>query len=120
MSGIEGNTNNNLSGFNLLNSSIQSNRAISKAAIPNTSSPESQGVGNMLDSFGNILKDQLQQINNLQAQADDAKQTFAVGGDIELHNVMLAAEKADLSMQLAMQVRNKIVAAYQEISHMTV
>lgn len=105
---------NNLDGgitFNLL----QSNAAVKKAAP----APE-EGAGNVLHGFGDILKGQMTHINDLQAQADQAQQTYATGGDIELHTVMLATDKADLALQLAMQVRNKILAAYQEISHMQI
>lgn len=111
--------NNNLGGNDILLNKLQSDSAVKKAGKGGDHS-ESEGLGNILHSFGGILKDQMSNINNLQQEADQAKQTYAVGGDIELHNVMLAAEKADLSLQLAMQVRNKLVAAYQEISHMTV
>jgi flagellar hook-basal body complex protein FliE len=104
---------NNLVGNELLSSSI-----VKKAAAAGNGNQEN--VGNILQSFGTILKDQMTNINNLQNNANEAQQIYAVGGDIELHNVMLATEKADLALQLAMQVRNKVVAAYQEISHMTI
>jgi flagellar hook-basal body complex protein FliE len=101
----------------LVLSQLQSNAAVTKAAPKEDASGT---VGNVLQSFGDVLKDQMKTINNLQSQADSAQQTYAVGGDIELHNVILATEKAEMSLQLAMQVRNKMVAAYQEISHMNV
>ncbi len=78
------------------------------------------GVGNALQTFGSMLKDQLGNINDLQSKANAAQQSYATGGDVELHNVILATEKSELSLQLASQVRNKIVAAYSEISHMGV
>lgn len=109
---------NNLSGTDLLLSRMQSDSAVKKAGAHDANG--SEDAGNVLHSFGNILKDQMQNINNLQADANEAQQTYAVGGDIDLHNVMLATQKADLSLQLAMQVRNKMVAAYQEVSHMSV
>lgn len=77
-------------------------------------------AGNVLNHFGDALKKQMNTINDTQAAADNAQQTYATGGDIELHNVMIATEKAELSLQLAMQIRNKAVAAYQEISHMNI
>ena len=80
----------------------------------------SPSAGSLLGGFGEALKTQMNTINTLQTQANTAQQTYATGGEIELHNVMLAMEKADLSLQLAMQIRNKAVAAYQEISHMSV
>lgn len=106
---------NNLAGNGLLSSSV-----IKKAAATASDNGGGESVGNVLQSFGGILKDQMANINNLQNEAGQAQQIYAVGGDIELHNVMLATEKADLALQLAMQVRNKVVAAYQEISHMTI
>lgn len=108
---------NNL-GSDLLLSRMQSDAAVKKAGAKE--GHESEGVGGILDSFGNILKDQMNHINQLETEAGEAKQLYATGGDIELHNVLIAGEKAELSLQLAMQVRNKIVGAYQEISRMSV
>lgn len=99
---------------------MQSGDAIVKKAGMGPETKQVEGLGNILQSFGNVLQDQMSSINQLQVEADQAKQTFAVGGDIELHNVIMASEKAGLALELAMQVRNKAIAAYQEISHMTV
>ena len=107
---------NNLAGTDLLLSRMQSDSAIKKAG--SKEDPSAGGIGGMLESFGSVLKDQMSHINQLNAEANEAKQIYATGGDIELHNVLIAGEKADLSLQLAMQVRNKMVAAYQEISRM--
>lgn len=109
---------NNLAGTDILLSRMQSDSAVKKAG--GQEGQASEGIGNMLNSFSNVLKEQLGHINQLQAEAGEAKRIYATGGDIELHNVLIAGEKASLSMQLALQVRNKMVAAYQEISHMSV
>ena len=87
---------------------------------PEEAPKESTGAGEVLGTFGDLLKNQMHAVSNLQANADQATETYAVGGDIELHNVILAVEKADMAMQLAMQIRNRIVGAYQEISRMQV
>jgi flagellar hook-basal body complex protein FliE len=71
-------------------------------------------------SFGQVLKDSLKQVNALQHDADDAIQSLATGGTATLHDTMLAVQKAELSFKLMMQVRNKIVEAYQEVLRMTV
>lgn len=71
-------------------------------------------------SFGAVLKDSLSQVNHLQHEADQAIQELATGGKATLHDTMLALQKADLSFKLMMQVRNKIVEAYQEVLRMTV
>lgn len=110
----------NLAGSELLLNRLQSDSAVKKAQSAASESGDSGQPGNVLDSFGNILKDQMSQINQLQSEAAQAKQIYAVGGDIDLHNVMIAGEKAELSLQLAMQVRNKMINAYQEITRMSV
>ena len=71
-------------------------------------------------SFGAVLKDSLAQVNSLQHEADAAIQSLATGGTATLHDTMLAVEKAELSFRLMMQVRNKIVEAYQEVLRMQV
>lgn len=85
-----------------------------KGALPGAS------AGEVMSTFGNLLKDQLKEVNTLQQTATEAKETFAVGGQIELHQVMIASQKAELAMELTMQVRNKMIQAYQEISHMAI
>ncbi len=71
-------------------------------------------------SFGDVLKDSLEKVNNLQHEADRSITDLATGGPTSLHDTMLALEKADLSFRLMMQVRNKIVEAYQEVVRMQV
>ncbi len=71
-------------------------------------------------SFGQVLKDSLAQVNALQHEADSAIQSLATGGTTTLHDTMLAVQKAELSFKLMMQVRNKIVEAYQEVLRMGV
>ena len=59
-------------------------------------------------------------MNHLQHEADGAIRELASGGTATLHDTMLAIEKAELSFRLMMQVRNKIVEAYQEVLRMQV
>jgi len=77
--------------------------------------PAGQGA-----SFGEMLKDSLAQVDQLQHEADHAIRDLASGGTTTLHDTMLALEKAELSFRLMMQVRNKIVEAYQEVLRMQV
>ena len=70
--------------------------------------------------FGQSLKEELQRVNQLQQDAHSAIQDYAAGGDTPVHQVMLAVNKAELSLQLATQVRNKMVMAYQEVSRMQI
>ena len=66
------------------------------------------------DSFGGALKDAITQVNDLEKGSQGELQKF-LNNESDLHSVMIALEKADLSFQVMMQVRNKIVNAYQEI-----
>ncbi|EKS4342871.1 flagellar hook-basal body complex protein FliE [Clostridium botulinum] len=69
-------------------------------------------------SFSEVLKDKLDGVNEKQVKADNSTQSFIKGEEIDIHNVMLNAEEAKMSMELAVQVRNKLVEAYQELSRM--
>jgi flagellar hook-basal body complex protein FliE len=71
-------------------------------------------------SFSDLLSDALQEIGNYGAEADRLATELALGRPVELHQVMLAASKAQLAMQLFLEVRNKVIEAYQEISRMAV
>jgi flagellar hook-basal body complex protein FliE len=66
------------------------------------------------DSFGGLLKDAITQVSDLEKGSQGELQKF-MNNESDLHSVMIALEKADLSFQVMMQVRNKIVSAYQEI-----
>lgn len=69
-------------------------------------------------SFLDTLKESIRQVNDAQMQADQAITDLTTGKQQDLHQTMIAIEKASLSFELMMQVRNKIVSAYEEISRM--
>lgn len=69
-------------------------------------------------SFSGLLSNALQQVNQLNTQADQQVGSLVQGGQADMSSVMIAVEKADVSFQLMMQVRNKIVSAYQDIEKM--
>jgi flagellar hook-basal body complex protein FliE len=71
-------------------------------------------------SFGRVLEESLAQVNSLQHAADRAIESLATGGTATLHDTMLAVQQAELSFRLMMQVRNKLVEAYQEVLRMQV
>ena len=68
--------------------------------------------------FVETLRGAMQQVQQLQGDADAKTTALLQGNGMDVHSAMIAVEKADLSFQLMMQVRNKIVSAYQEISRM--
>jgi flagellar hook-basal body complex protein FliE len=73
------------------------------------------------NSFGEMLKDAISEVNELAHEADKAVEQQAVSGDsTELHKTMIALQKAEVSFQTMMQIRNKILKAYEEIMRMPV
>ncbi|HWY04901.1 MAG TPA: flagellar hook-basal body complex protein FliE [Candidatus Acidoferrum sp.] len=69
-------------------------------------------------SFTDTLRSAVDEMGQLQAAADTKVASVLEGNGTDVHSALIAVEKADLSFQLMMQVRNKIVSAYQEISRM--
>lgn len=71
-------------------------------------------------SFSSILKDAIGEVNTLQQQSAAASMNLATGKLEDISQVTIAAEKASIALQLTMQVRNKVVDAYQEVMRMSV
>jgi flagellar hook-basal body complex protein FliE len=71
-------------------------------------------------SFADALQNSIAEVNAMQQKADAAITALATGDKVSLHETMIAMEQADVSFRLMMQVRNKIVEAYQEILRMQV
>jgi flagellar hook-basal body complex protein FliE len=80
--------------------------------MPTPASPKTAAAP--ASSFGNLLNEAIQQVNDVEKSSQDELQKF-LSNESDLHSVMIALEKADLSFQTMMQVRNKFVQAYQEI-----
>lgn len=68
--------------------------------------------------FGDAITSAFEQVDKLQSDADLQVGNLVQGKEQDVHSAMIAVEKADISFQLMMQVRNKIVNAYQEIARM--
>jgi len=85
-----------------------------------TGAAGAEGSGAAGAQFGEFLQKALADVNRLQLEADDAARNLAAGTATDLHTVAIIAEKADLALQLTLQVRNRILEAYQEIMRMQV
>jgi|SRR5579864_4121349 len=70
--------------------------------------------------FGSALQQAVSSLQQLGSQADGASLALAKGDPIDIHEVMLANEQASLGFSMALQVRNKLVDAYQEVMKMSV
>lgn len=73
-----------------------------------------------LDSFAELLSEAVTKVNDIQWQADTAVMQLAAGEPIDLHQAMIAMDEASLAFDLAVQVRNRLVEAYQEVMRMQV
>ena len=70
--------------------------------------------------FADSLKEALVQVNDAQRQANQAVDSLMTGRTENIHQAMIAMQKADVSFQLMMQVRNKLVSAYEEMQRMQI
>lgn len=70
-------------------------------------------------SFLQFLNESLGEVNRLENRADSMSVAFAAGDpNVDIHNLMLAMEEANIALQLTIEVRNKMIEAYQEIMRM--
>jgi flagellar hook-basal body complex protein FliE len=85
----------------------------SGAAAGSSGTPGSSPEGS---DFMNTLKGAMDQVGELQSEADAKVTQLLTGNGQDVHSAMIAVEKASLAFQMMLQVRNKIVAAYQQVS----
>ena len=88
--------------------------------VTTPSMPAGTPASNPAGGFGQALTNAISSLSDSQNAADDASVRMAAGDPIDLHEVMLSRETASLQFQLAVQVRNKLVEAYQDVMRMQV
>lgn len=76
------------------------------------------GMTGQAAPFGDLLKNALAGIDGLEQQASAAVEGLMRGTGVDVHDAMIATQKADMSFELALAVRNKAVAAYQQVMGM--
>ena len=92
-----------------------------KSHTSDSKSPNISGNSSVSgESFADSLKKAVNTVDSLQKDADVKMQELATGKSQNIHETMIAAEKADIALKLMVQVRNKIIDAYQEIMRMQV
>ena len=79
-----------------------------------------EGLGNFATKMGNSFAAGLNSVNSLKLEAERMQEDIAMGGATSVHDAMIAAEKAALGMQMAVQVRNRIISAYTDITGMAI
>ena len=73
---------------------------------------------NGVESFSDVLSSSLDAINDSQVTAENMNVAFVSGDDVQISDVILAGEEAKISLQFAVQVRNKLLDAYKELTNM--
>lgn len=86
--------------------------------VPLKDKNDPTGMGNFMDKIGASFSSGLDSVNKAKIEADRMQEDIAMGGPTSIHDAMIAAEKAELSMQMAIQIRNRILSAYTEINAM--
>ncbi len=81
---------------------------------------EKQGKSAGDKSFADILKKSISEVNRMQIEAKEALEALATGKEKDIQKVMITLQKADVSLRMLMEVRNKAIEAYQEIMRMQV
>lgn len=90
------------------------------SALKTVASPPQNLTEKPGEDFGQMLMDALKDVNASQQDSAKLQNDLMAGRPVEYHDLMIAMERASTSMALTMQVRNKLLEAYQEISRMNV
>jgi flagellar hook-basal body complex protein FliE len=92
--------------------------SIPQLALPSAGSidPTAASLGTAgSPSFSSVLGQAFQQVNQLQNSAASQAESFALGRSNDIHSTVIAAQKATVALELATQIRNKVLDAYQEV-----
>ena len=82
--------------------------------------PRANKAGEQTENFGQMLMDAIKDVNSAQSDATKLQNDLMANRPVETHDLLIAMERAGTAMQLMMQVRNKTLEAYQEITRMQI
>lgn len=99
-----------------MNIPLQTRPVTPLASAPLEAAPQANATAT--GSFADVIGAAISQVEGAQTSADQAASDLLIGGRGDVHSVALASQKAELSMELFQQVRNKFVQAYQEVMKM--
>lgn len=85
--------------------------------LPQSSVSQTDQAG---QTFSEILTDSIREVNSVQNSADQAIQNLATGKTGNVHETLLEMQKAELSMKMLLEVRNKVIGAYEEVMRLQV
>lgn len=87
-------------------------------SVPLKDKLDPTGLGSFAEQIGRSLGSGLNAVNAAKLHSEHLEEDLAMGGPTSIHDAMIAAEKAELSLQMATQIRNRILSAYTEINSM--
>lgn len=91
-----------------------------QSITPSVKTQTSSSVNNTSGAFGATLNNALEGLSQMQVTSDQAIQKLAAGENVDLHQVLIAAEQTDIAFRVALSMRDKLVEAYQEVMRMQV
>ncbi|WP_336746333.1 flagellar hook-basal body complex protein FliE [Paenibacillus sp. y28] len=94
---------------------IKSVAGLSPMAAAKPAAAQQPGAVELSKQFGEYLSDALGKVNEQQAQVDKLSGQFVSGELADVHQLLIASEKASLGLELTVQIRNKVIEAYQDI-----
>ena len=85
-----------------------------------SSSSASENNDNPFGDFGDLVRDNLNQVNQLEKNADNLTTQFALGEIDDIHQVTIATEKARMALNMTLGIQNRLVQAYEEVMRMQI
>ncbi|TQR20917.1 flagellar hook-basal body complex protein FliE [Psychrobacillus vulpis] len=99
---------------------IESISLFNPAQVNVTTAPKKMTSFEAQQNFGDFLKSAIESVNEDQKASDVMTEKLIRGEDVELHDVMIASQKASITLNATLEIRNKVIEAYQEIMRMPV
>ena len=91
-----------------------------QSILPKQEGFKPQVVDTSATPFSDYVQQSLEDVNRRMLDADQAIDNLVTGKNQDIHNTMISMQKADVSFELVMQIRNKIISAYDEIRKMSI
>ena len=106
--------------FNAIGENPDSIKAGAEITIDENKPKNISPTVKLAQEIGKRVFNGLNEINDIQKQSEEDIETFASGGDISIHQVMISAQKSQIAMNMAIQLRNQMLTAYNEFKGMSV
>ncbi|WP_319409750.1 flagellar hook-basal body complex protein FliE [uncultured Desulfosarcina sp.] len=88
--------------------------------LPEMDAPKKQAIEESASPFSDYVKRSLTEVNGQMLNADQAINDLTTGKNQDIHNTMISMQKAEISFELVLQIRNKLMTAYDEIRRMSI